>query len=111
LLLGSVVRVIQLDGGAWKTPLDFDLALKSALGSPEYHGSSPDAFIDSMIWGGMNQVEPPYLIRIVQIGSVPSEVKDYIRLMASIIQEAREERCARGRGDIDVTILVSELSN
>jgi RNAse (barnase) inhibitor barstar len=105
------VQVIQLDASAWETPLDFILALKDSLGSPEAHGSSPDAFVDSMIWGGMNQVEPPYLIRIVQTGKVPDQVKNYIRLMASVVQEAREERCSKGKGDIDVTILVPELSN
>jgi hypothetical protein len=25
---------------------------------------SPDAFVDSMIWGGMNSVEPPYTVQI-----------------------------------------------
>ena len=105
------MRVIELDASMWETPLDFIAALKDVLGSPEGHGSSPAAFVDSMIWGGMNQVEPPYLIRIVHFRNVAQEVKDYVCLMASVIHEAREERVVRGRGDVDVAIVVPDLSH
>lgn len=51
--------IVDLDASAWKTPNDIYAALFKALGSPDWHGDSPDALIDSMIWGGINELEPP----------------------------------------------------
>jgi hypothetical protein len=35
--------LIELDGGEWKTPLDFLQSLADAIRSPECHGMNPDA--------------------------------------------------------------------
>ena len=100
------MRLIELDATGWKNALDFLRSLKAALGSPELHGWSPDAFVDSMVYGGMNSIEPPYAIRIINISEVPKEVSDYVYLMISVIEEARQERL-QGRGDdIEVSISV-----
>jgi RNAse (barnase) inhibitor barstar len=96
--------LIELDGGEWKTPLDFLQSLADAIGSPECHGMNPDAFVDSMIWGGINSVQPPYAIQIKNITKAPSEVADYVSLMASVIEEARQERFRRRGGNIEVNI-------
>jgi hypothetical protein len=53
------MRATELDAGGWTDPVDFLRALRAAIGEPEVHGWSPDAFVDSMIWGGMNSVESP----------------------------------------------------
>jgi hypothetical protein len=52
------MRVIELNAQNWRTVLDYYDSLKEALGSPSWHGSSPDAWIDSMIYGGINEVKP-----------------------------------------------------
>jgi hypothetical protein len=98
------MRLIELDAKGWNSPLDFLRSLKVALGSPEVHGMSPAAFVDSMIYGGMNSVEPPYVVQITNISGVPKEVADYISLMTSVIQEARQERRQRRGDDIEVSI-------
>ena len=69
---------------------------------------SPAAFVDSMIWGGMNDVESPYVIRITDIRGVPKEVADYVALMISVIQEARRDRLQRRGDDIEVSIETDE---
>ena len=69
---------------------------------------SPAAFVDSMIWGGMNDVESPYVIRITDIRGVPKEVADYVALMISVIQEARRDRLQRRGDDIEVNIETDE---
>ena len=98
------MRLIELDGGGWKNPLDFLQSLADAIGSPEWHGMSPDAFVDSMIWGGINSVEPPYTVQIKNIANAPTKVADFVSLMASVIKEGRQERF-RQRGDnIEVSI-------
>ena len=98
------MHLIELNAKGWNSPLDFLRSLKAALGSPEIHGMSPDAFVDSMIYGGMNRVEPPYVVRITNINGAPKEVADYISLMISVIQEARQERLQRRGDDIEVSM-------
>jgi len=101
------MRIIELDATGWKTPLDFLNALKIALGSCEGHGLSPDAFVDSMIWGGMNSVDPPYEIRICGSWSATEEVRDYIDLMISIIARGRQDKLNLRGDDTEVSIRIA----
>jgi RNAse (barnase) inhibitor barstar len=56
--------VIELDAKKWNCHLDFYQDLNNELGSPKKHGSSIAAFIDSIVYGGMNKVIPPFRIEI-----------------------------------------------
>jgi hypothetical protein len=67
---------------------------------------NPDAFVDSMIWGGMNSIEPPYTVQIKNITGAPEEVADFVSLMISVIKEARQERFKRRGDDVEVSISV-----
>jgi hypothetical protein len=93
------MRIIELDAAKWKTMLDFYNALLPAIGAPKGHGMSPDALVDSMIWGGMNAVEPPYTIHIVGLSTAPKEVRDGIELAKEALASGR---IYRKRHDIDV---------
>jgi hypothetical protein len=53
------MRIIEIDGSDRQSVKDFLTALRAAIGAPDWHGWSVNAFIDSMIWGGINQIEPP----------------------------------------------------
>ena len=83
------MRTITIDATSWKTVLDFYDALLPAIGAPPGHGTSIDAFLDSMIWGGMNSVEPPYTVRIEGTASLPEEVRNEIELLKRELAEAR----------------------
>ena len=100
------MRVIPLDATDWETPIDFFQSLARALGSPGGHGMSVDAFVDSMIWGGINSVEPPYAVQVKNIHSAPKEVADEVSLMASVIAIARQERIMRRGDNIEVSISI-----
>jgi len=100
------MRVIELDARGWKSPLDFLQSLAGAVGSCEGHGMSPAAFVDSMIWGGMNRVEPPYAVHVKNITSAPKEVAEDVLLMVTLLKEARQERLQRRGDDIEVSMLV-----
>lgn len=102
------MRTIEIDGSDWREATDFLSALKEVLGSPHWHGDSPAAFIDSMVWGGVNALEPPYEIKIKGTSHIPSDVKDYIDLIARALTEARKDQLARRGKTADVSI-VSEL--
>ena len=58
------MKVLKLDAGRWKTMGDFYDALLAAIQAPRQHGRGLDALIDSMIYGGINGIEPPYRIEV-----------------------------------------------
>jgi hypothetical protein len=72
--VGGEVRVVEIQANNWKTAMDFVNALKGAIGAPQSPGSSPDAFIDSMIWhDDMNALKAPYTIKIIGLGLEPNK--------------------------------------
>ena len=59
------MRIVELHADGWVTATDFVNALKKAIGAPDWHGSSADAFLDSMIYhDDINALKSPYTIRI-----------------------------------------------
>ncbi|WP_244427195.1 barstar family protein [Methyloferula stellata] len=85
------MRVIELDATNWKTWEDFYVALLGALGAPEWHGDSVNALVDSMIWGGINEIDPPYKFVVRNLRQAPSDV-------AEAVEDAKAA-LARGRAD------------
>jgi hypothetical protein len=66
--------------------MDFVTALKVAIGAPDWHGSSPDAFVDSMIWHDeINALKAPYTIKIMGADKASYEAQDAIRRSAQVI--------------------------
>jgi Barstar (barnase inhibitor) len=98
------MRAIELDASGWHTVNDFINVLKAAIGAPEWHGSNVAAFIDSMIAGGVNALEPPYVIKLVNSGNLKHEVVAFIRDLASAIEETRARRLARTGEDVAVSL-------
>ena len=82
-------RLIKLDAGGWKVPLDFYEALLAALEAPDWHGRSINALIDSMVWGNINAIEPPYRILIVATSNLPMAVKKELDDAVSAINNAQ----------------------
>ena len=100
------MRVIELNAQNWQTVLDYYDALKEALGSCPGHGSSPDAWVDSMIYGGMNEVQAPYIVRITGTASCGDHLKAEIRLLADVIWDARAWKLEHYGEDVDVSFKI-----
>lgn len=98
------LHTIDLDASSWKTAQDFRLALKAAIGAPEWHGEIVGAFLDSIFGGGMNTLEPPYVIKVVNTADLAPEVKEMLRDFSSAIAEARARRLARIGEDVTVRL-------
>ena len=98
------MRIIDLDATNWKSWRDFYRELLGALGAPEGHGKSVNALIDSMVWGGMNKVEPPYTIRIFGIAKLPEDVREEIELLRHALPEACAEFRSREGRDLGIRI-------
>src|SRR5574337_372345 len=98
------MRVIELDATNWPTTGDFYDALLAAIGAPEYHGRNLNALVDSMVWGGINAVEPPYVVRISGTAKLPKETCDEIEMAKRVLAEARAEFRALRGSDAEVAI-------
>jgi RNAse (barnase) inhibitor barstar len=85
------LRIIELDAARWRSASDFYDDLLAALGAPDWHGRNFNALIDSMIWGGINAVEPPYLIRVVNAAVWPRDVQSLIEGLREALPEQRAE--------------------
>ena len=83
------MRFIELDASEWRTVLDFYNALLAALGAPNWYGRSLNALVDSMIFGGINAIDPPYTVRIVGTAHLPSELKSEIDYTVDAIRKVR----------------------
>ncbi|MCW5719321.1 MAG: hypothetical protein KIS68_15995 [Bauldia sp.] len=100
------VRVIRLDASQWVKPSDVDQAFKSALGSPESHGNGADAWIDSMLYGGMNEIDAPFRIEIDGTDGMNETTFYYLMLIQCTVGHARLLKSTQTGVDTDVTIAV-----
>ncbi len=98
------MRIIELDATKWQNVMDFYHALLASVEAPQWHGRSPDALIDSMIWGGINAVEPPYTVRISGSATLPKDVRDHIELVKCALAEARLDYSSRQGSDVEVVV-------
>lgn len=98
------MRIIELDATKWKSITDFYDALLPSIGAPAEHGKNTNALVDSMIWGGLNAVDPPYGIRIVGSAALPKDVHDHIELAKQALAEGRMDYQRLRGGDVNVTI-------
>jgi RNAse (barnase) inhibitor barstar len=96
---------VDLDAAKWSSVLDFHSALLEALGAPDWHGSSMDALIDSMIWHDeINAVKPPYTVSISGTSHIPENVRAAIECLAQALRESRVEFRESEGQDIDVQL-------
>jgi len=95
------MRIVELDGSGWTTPLDFINALRITIGAP--NAADLDALGETMI-GGAVSLETPCTIRIAGTRHAPSAVKNEIAALTRMIEDARLWRDNHRYGDIGVTI-------
>jgi RNAse (barnase) inhibitor barstar len=98
----EAMRIIDLNASGWRTAGDFYDALLPKLGAPEWHGRNANALNDSVIWGGINSVNPPLVIRVRGLEHVPKAVADAVKLAKRGLDEGREDFRAQHGRDIDV---------
>jgi hypothetical protein len=88
----ETVRLIRLDASGWHSVLDYYEALLAALGAPRGHGRSVNALIDSMVYGGINAVEPPYRVVISNHADLPNEVRQEIAWTIQDLKSAQGDK-------------------
>jgi len=91
------MKQIEIDATSWVKVGDFYEAILSAIGAPDWHGRSIDALCDSMIVGGINEVEAPYSLRLSGLDSIPYEVSDQVVAaldhIGTIVRDQSSPKC------------------
>lgn len=82
---------IVLPGAHWTTLEDFYRDLLLSLGAPDWHGHNLDALWDSITRGGINQVNPPFRVRVTGVDVMPPECKTLLDCFVAMIAEAKAE--------------------
>lgn len=98
------MKYLNIDASQCTSVGDFYDLLMKAIGAPEGHGSGPDAFNDSMIWGGMNSVEPPYTVRISGTTALADDVKSAISEVVESLKDGRRDHIELRGCDVEVSI-------
>ena len=86
------MRVIELDAARWRTALDLYDDLLGALDAPFWHGRNINALYDSIVWGDINGVEPPYTVRIRNLSQASEDAKEELEVFFKHLPEQEAER-------------------
>ena len=100
------MKVIELNATEWKTYDYFYNALLPSVGAPTWHGQNLNALVDSMIWGGINALEPPYTIKIVGTKMLAGHIRNHVETARRALAEARADYQKLRGGDVEVAIEV-----
>lgn len=69
--------VIVLDWSVITTTEMFFENIFSQIKAPDWHGDNLNALYDSMVVGGINEEEPPYVISNMNVSKIPSDMADF----------------------------------
>ena len=86
------MQTFEFDAKTWTNVVPIYDALLSALEAPEWHGYNLNALIDSMVYGDINIVEPPYTLRFKNVGYASEDVQEHLSIIVRYIGEAVQER-------------------
>jgi hypothetical protein len=99
---------LELDASHWKNVEDFYNALLPALGAPQWHGHNLNALLDSIIWhDDINQLKPPYVIRVNRTKGLPPDVIDEITLLKDALVQDRRVLRKDKHVDVEVSVEIS----
>ncbi len=86
------MKLFEFDASRWTNILELYAAMFDSLEAPRWHGHSINALIDSMVYGDINGIEPPYTLRFTNVGSASEDVQEHLLQIVLYIGEAVQER-------------------
>ena len=98
------MKTIEIDATGCGNPKAFARLLQDAIQAIPGHGSSIEAFVDSMVFGTMSELAPPYMI--VVTGDLKPPVRAFAADLSNAIGQARLERRTRRGDDVEVILKV-----
>lgn len=85
------MKMNRISARDWTGIGDFYEAMLIAIEAPGWHGRNTNALIDSMIYGEINGLSPPYKITITDSDSLTSSLRNQIAAQLFYILQARDE--------------------
>ena len=98
------MKTVEIDATRCANPKEFARLLHEAIQAIPGHGSSIEAFVDSMVFGTMSELSPPYMITVT--GAENPEVRAFAERLSNAIGQARLERRTRRGDDSEVVLKV-----
>jgi hypothetical protein len=98
------MRIVELDAQNCTSVLSFYDALLRAIEAPRWHGHSIGALIDSMVWGGINGLEPPCRIRVTGSHALAADVRTEILEIAGALMGGRADHVRREGTDVEISL-------
>ena len=97
------MKTLEIDASACKTVKQFTPLLKQAIKAVEaIHGDSVHAFVDSMVFGAMSDLSPPYAVVVSGLKHGPVQV--FVDELSNAIGQARLEHRTRRGEDVQVSL-------
>ena len=97
-------KIIEVDASDWTSSCDLYKAILPKLGAPAWHGDSVNALTESMVWGEINALEPPYTLRILGAAKLSADLVEELNWLKEGVQEARADMRSREGQDVDVDV-------
>ena len=79
-------------------------AILPLLGAPDWHGRNMNALTESIVWGEINAVEPPYTLRICGTASLSPGVAEELGWLKEDVANARQDFYGTFGRDVDVDV-------
>ena len=98
------MQTVEIDATRCGNPKEFARLLQEAIKGLPGHGSSIEAFVDSMVFGTMSELSPPYMILVT--GELKPQVRAFAADLSNAIGQARLERRTRRGDDVEVILKV-----
>ena len=99
---------IYLNASGWRQPVEFYDALLPKLKSPDWHGKNLNAIIDSVVYGEINEIEPPLTIRVEGLRQAPEPVRSEVEAVRASLLRARAERLQSDGVDRDIEFEIAD---
>ncbi len=74
------------------SPDAFWEAVLPQLRSPDWHGRNLDALSDSLFSGQINNLEPPYIVEMLEVHKIPPQLTAFAKSVIAIWVDAAIER-------------------
>jgi hypothetical protein len=85
------MKTIIVSARDWVSLSDFYKAILGALEAPEWHGHNVNALIDSIVYGNINGLEPPFRLDIIDMSALSSSLKTAVTTEVGYVLQARDE--------------------
>lgn len=98
------MKTVEIDASRCWNAKEFARLLQDAIQALPGHGSSIESFVDSMVFGTMSELSPPYTIAV--LGELRPEVRAFAADLSNAIGQARLERRTRRGDDVEVILKI-----